>query len=192
MDAMTLSPVPEGKRCTKCGNRFDLESFHYSKGTRDKRTTWCRDCTNKHNRERVYPIQTEGTRRCTSCREVKPRTEFYARPNSSDGRKSICIECDRWNVNARKYGLTRGKFYGLLWAQGNRCAACRAEEPPPERGRALGWHIDHDHVTGKVRGILCRFCNTALGLAQEDAARLRALAEYIEACEQNESSVQCM
>lgn len=41
-------------------------------------------------------------------------------------------------------------------------------------------HMDHDHITGKFRALLCSGCNTALGLAKEDAGRLRGLAEYIE------------
>jgi hypothetical protein len=41
-------------------------------------------------------------------------------------------------------------------------------------------HIDHDHETGEVRGLLCYSCNVALGASREDPARLRALADFIE------------
>lgn len=41
-------------------------------------------------------------------------------------------------------------------------------------------YIDHDHLTGKIRGLLCGRCNSAIGLAAESATRLRDLADYLE------------
>lgn len=46
----------------------------------------------------------------------------------------------------------------MLAAQGNRCAICRADSPGHK-----DWHVDHDHMTGKVRAILCCACNQGLG-----------------------------
>ena len=60
-------------------------------------------------------------------------------------------------------------------AQGDRCAICKGERCGP--GDRL--HIDHDHVTGKVRALLCSRCNTMIGLAGDDPARLTAAAAYI-------------
>lgn len=75
------------------------------------------------------------------------------------------------------YGLTTGQFDALLAAQDGKCAICGTSEWP---GRAKSPHVDHDHVTGAVRGILCRNCNNGLGMFGEDASRLRAAAEYLE------------
>jgi hypothetical protein len=59
-------------------------------------------------------------------------------------------------------------------AQDYVCAVCKRD---PEKGHL---HVDHDHVTGKVRGLLCGACNRTLGLTSESPERLRALAEYLE------------
>lgn len=72
----------------------------------------------------------------------------------------------------------RLKLYGvsdvaMFAAQGGRCACCQTTI-------TMSAHIDHDHTTGKTRGMLCKTCNLALGHALEDPMRLRALADYID------------
>jgi hypothetical protein len=59
----------------------------------------------------------------------------------------------------RLYGITKEQKDGMLLRQGG-CAACGATDP----GAIKGWQVDHDHVTGKVRGVLCHPCNTTLGM----------------------------
>lgn len=75
----------------------------------------------------------------------------------------------------RKYGLTFDDYSNLVIAQTGLCAACCVATPDLE--------IDHCHARGPqtVRGLLCRNCNSALGHARDDAARLRALITYLEA-----------
>jgi hypothetical protein len=79
----------------------------------------------------------------------------------------------------RLYGITIADRDIMLAAQGNVCAACGS----PEHGNSLpgwGWATDHNHKTGKVRGIICCSCNLTLGNAREDTKRLRLLALYLE------------
>jgi len=64
----------------------------------------------------------------------------------------------------------------MLSAQGGRCASCGSDDPRDRRG----WHVEHDHGIGLVRGITCRPCNLTIGNAKEDIARLRACADYLE------------
>ena len=59
----------------------------------------------------------------------------------------------------------------MLVAQGGRCAACGTREP----GTKKGWHVDHCHETGAVRGILCHHCNVGIGKAKDNIETLRAL-----------------
>ena len=74
-----------------------------------------------------------------------------------------------------RYGLTPEEWDALLASQGGGCAICGTHTPG---GR--GWHTDHDHATNQTRGILCSGCNPALGYMDDDPARLRAAADYLE------------
>jgi len=74
---------------------------------------------------------------------------------------------------SRKYGLSLADYQRLLEKQGGRCAACTTLPPV---GRRL--HVDQDHHTGEVRGLLCHGCNVALGLMEEHPELILRLAEY--------------
>jgi hypothetical protein len=74
---------------------------------------------------------------------------------------------------AGRYGLSLQDYRAILERQGNACAICK------KRGRPLC--IDHCHVTGQVRGLICRSCNLALGNCNDDPEVLRAAAAYLEA-----------
>lgn len=90
-------------------------------------------------------------------------------------------QCRSWHARNRKrsaelkiksrYGLTFDQVEAMRAAQGGACAVCK-------RLRKLV--VDHDHVTGKVRGLLCNGCNTVLGKMGDDPAMLRAAAAYLE------------
>ena len=83
--------------------------------------------------------------------------------------QKYCMECQRMSNEQRashppyllrRYGLTADDFTQMLEAQGGRCAICGTSE---FQGQGKSAHVDHDHITGKVRGLLCHHCNTALG-----------------------------
>ena len=76
----------------------------------------------------------------------------------------------------KKYGLDRVQWDELFASQGNRCGLCPSADP----GSKVGWHTDHDHTTGRVRGILCHHCNVGLGYFKDDPAKLRAAIAYLE------------
>lgn len=80
----------------------------------------------------------------------------------------------------RVYGLQRAAYDALLRAQGGRCAVCRSDEPGNGRNTARAmWCVDHDHRTGKVRGLLCRGCNAGIGNLRDDPDILDAAAAYL-------------
>jgi len=72
-----------------------------------------------------------------------------------------------------KYGINFDEYMRQFKLQGGRCDLCR-------RKSLKKLVVDHDHKTGRVRGLLCHPCNVALGLLRESPARIRALAAYIE------------
>jgi hypothetical protein len=66
-------------------------------------------------------------------------------------------------------------------AQPKECSICHSTNPGTRKDKPLkSWPIDHDHITGKFRGLLCSSCNLALGLLNDDPKRCRAMAEYLE------------
>lgn len=77
----------------------------------------------------------------------------------------------------KKYAITVEEAESLYERQGRRCAICRDEISDP---RGFQPHVDYDHGTGVVRGILCYGCNTGLGLFRDDPDRLRAAIAYLE------------
>lgn len=75
----------------------------------------------------------------------------------------------------RDYGITLAQFESMLASQRYRCAICLTLL----HGRRAA-HVDHDHKTGRVRGILCTHCNRGIGCLRDDPAALRRAARYLE------------
>jgi len=73
-----------------------------------------------------------------------------------------------------KFGLSLVDFEELFLSQGTRCAICLSEV-----SRGNGWHVDHDHEDGKIRGILCHFCNLAIGHFRDDVDSLTKAINYL-------------
>lgn len=76
----------------------------------------------------------------------------------------------------RKFGITIEQYDAMMAAQGGGCSLCGR---PRREDSSL--HVDHDHSTGKIRGILCFCCNNALADFQEDPALLAKAASYVTA-----------
>jgi hypothetical protein len=86
------------------------------------------------------------------------------------GRKAVA---DRKSHLKRKYGLTPQQYDDMLAAQDGVCFLCR------EKPGDLPLHVDHDHLTGRVRTLLCLRCNNALGLFREQEHLFLAAASYL-------------
>ena len=83
---------------------------------------------------------------------------------------------DREEVLLSKYGLTLEAYDALLQAQGGKCKICR-EPPMGNLGRPLT--VDHDHQTGRIRGLLCVSCNSMLGMAKDNTTTLLKAIQYL-------------
>ena len=88
---------------------------------------------------------------------------------------------DARSRSLRKYGLTPAEYDEMVETQNGRCMICNSDQPGTESGY---WPVDHDHATRRVRALLCSACNAGLGLFGDDAARLRAAADYLETVKQ--------
>lgn len=89
--------------------------------------------------------------------------------NDAEYRKKTQDANHRW-----RYGVTKDDKQKLLASQGGVCACCGGVDTT-----AHGWHTDHDHETGKVRGVLCHHCNVMLGQAGDSLDRLLEGIHYL-------------
>lgn len=71
----------------------------------------------------------------------------------------------------RRYGLVEADYQRLLQGQGNKCAICSTVMTLP--------HVDHDHATNKLRGLLCCNCNIGLGNFRDSIPRLLWAVDYL-------------
>ena len=126
---------------------------------------------------------------CTTCNEDKPLSEFYKNLTGKDKHFTICKSCQnkrarQWMEDnpeqtknrrlLRRYGITSQIFDGMFDDQCGRCAICGSHF---ESSKAT--HIDHCHITGKVRSILCNHCNLVLGHAKESVQILENAVQYL-------------
>jgi hypothetical protein len=80
----------------------------------------------------------------------------------------------------RLYGITFADYERMLAEQGGGCAICGSKTSKAIiRGKEVLFHVDHDHETGVVRGLLCAKCNLGLGSFEDEPDLLRAAAEYL-------------
>jgi hypothetical protein len=88
-------------------------------------------------------------------------------------RRASVAEHQRWGHIRRTYGLSPAQFNALFARQGGVCAICR-------RRPKAHLCVDHCHLTGRVRGLLCHGCNMVLGMSRDDASVMRAAIAYLE------------
>jgi hypothetical protein len=105
--------------------------------------------------------------------KIRSRQKSYHQEYYKSNKERFRANSKAWNLKS-KYGLTPKAWEDLFNRQGRVCGSCGSQDA----GHSAGWHTDHCHQTGAVRGILCAPCNRALGYAKECPDRLRKLAEY--------------
>ena len=136
-----------------------------------------------------------------ACSKCGTETEMFGKSSrSKDGYRSQCKPCEKTYEETRtkrdwpaeraaktqdyrrcahyrhRYGITLEEYDNMLAVQGGRCAICSSEYAGP-KGR---FHVDHDHETQEIRGLLCHGCNTALGHMRDSTAILESAIQYLE------------
>ena len=119
-----------------------------------------------------------ATKLCTSCDITKPIRGFDKDGTKKDKLQGTCKSCRkdyRLKLSLDKFNITMDKYKEMLKAQNHLCGICFVDE-----GKSLC--IDHDHVTSKVRGLLCSRCNKGLGLLGDSVAAVKSALNYLERC----------
>lgn len=134
------------------------------------------------------------TKICKRCRETKPVSSFSKDTRYKDGYYYYCRMCKneigknyRERLGKReiknrtlqdRYGITINEYDKLLDMQNHCCAIC--QKHITETGQGL--HVDHCHITGRIRGLLCNSCNGGLGNFKDDTSLLESAIEYLKGC----------
>ncbi len=110
--------------------------------------------------------------RCEACK--------FAVKHYAHQRRPLTLEARRRNYLRKAYGLTPEDIPRMMAAQYGRCPICNEElRAYGSTGRSGYTHVDHDHVTGKVRGLVCNACNQGMGKFKDKAEYLEKAAAYI-------------
>jgi len=172
------------KICTKCGKEKSLPEFYksvYGKGGVESMCKECRQSWNRNYHSKAnYLPQIEGNKRCAKCGKMVPVNDFSFNRRNKDGRGSYCKSCahDSARKSALKllYGLSLSDYDTLLACQEYKCAICK--RPFDSNSKSL--HVDHNHQSGKVRGLLCAQCNIIIGMCSENPNILSNIISYLE------------
>lgn len=149
------------KYCNKCKQNLPLDRFGKDKGQKDGLAFYCRSCVNAYNREysRNNPKILEKQRRRYANNKEKYRNRDLI----------------------RLFGITLEYYNELLLNQSGVCAICKKPNSSVEKrtGKPRSLSVDHDHGTGKVRGLLCSNCNLGIGSMKDSISILESAIEYL-------------
>ena len=139
------------KACTKCGLKKPLDAFYKDARHKDGLCSSCKKCHAKC--QKVNPEQQRKASRKYAQRHperIRARNRSYIRRNPEKKKR-----WDRQYHLRRQYGITIADYEQLLQASGGCCWLCGTADPVKNKY----FHVDHDHSTGAVRGLLCAVCN---------------------------------
>jgi hypothetical protein len=152
----------------------------------------CKDC------KKILPHPYNKSIRCNSCARKKayknnPQLRLVSinnLPKSTRGKNNGMFKHGlshtkkykqkiQLKANLKKYNLTPNQFKKLLKKQNNVCAICGKIESNKNQYGIRRLSIDHNHINGKVRGLLCQKCNSVLGLINDDILILKIMIKYL-------------
>ena len=117
-------------------------------------------------------------KKCPVCQQYKYDSEFYKNKTKKNGLSYSCKTCSdlkERHRNLKKYGLSEEDYIQLCKTQNYKCKICGVSETELQKKLC----IDHDHKTGKVRGLLCNNCNLALGYFKDDIPAIKKAIDYL-------------
>ena len=113
------------------------------------------------------------TKKCCTCKRIK-RIKHFSKNNAIfDGFSKQCKLCEQNRKLKHRYGTNNAEYKHILKSQDYKCAICLKSKT----SKAL--HVDHDHISKKIRGILCFSCNVSLGYLKDDIELLSRAVIYL-------------
>jgi hypothetical protein len=109
---------------------------------------------------------------CRECRSADNLRRYHTKTSTREATARASYKY----VLKKRYGITLDQYCAIHEAQRGRCAICGTESCAT--GKRLA--VDHCHKTGKIRGLLCQACNTAIGKLKDDPDLIRRAASYVE------------
>lgn len=159
------------KLCSKC-KKYKCVKTEYNKDKSKAGGIYsaCQDCTRAANRairKKWSPEQ--------KIEKIAKQKQWRVN-NPEKAKKAI-----RNATLKKKYGIDIEDYEKMIINQNNKCAnlGCLRDRAHLNNSERF-FHVDHDHITGKVRGLLCQPCNTSLGLLEESMDRIMGLVNYLE------------
>jgi hypothetical protein len=147
------------KKCTACGETKARDAFSLARKASSGLNSRCKPCSNARARQW----------RLDNPEKARARVRQWKRDNPEKTR------AHRRKERLSKYSLSVEQYDFMFASQGRACAICGASASAGQ-----GFHIDHCHTTGAVRGILCQNCNIGIGNLQDDPEILRRALTYLE------------
>lgn len=149
----------ETKICCRCKSIFSLKYFSRDSGNKDGLRSYCRACQKEYKKKYLE----------NNKQKVKKAAKKYREKNKK--------ESYRWDNIWQKYRLRENDFNALMEEQNGLCKICEKKLVSP--------HIDHCHITEKVRGVLCANCNTGLGKLGDTSESLYKAYLYLKNFEES-------
>lgn len=164
--------ISEIKTCSGCGEVKPVGDFHRHRDTPDGLAYQCKACSAERSRAKYERDRDKILERNRIWREANRERDLESKRARYLRNREEASKQGRAN-RLKQYGLTEADFDALLESQGGNCAICQRE--PSSRP-----HVDHDHDTGNVRGLLCGPCNRGIGYLGDSPDVVRRALEYLD------------
>ena len=159
----------EIKRCSKCGNDLPLSAFYQRTNAKSHHSA-CKACERAMAKDWYERNKDKAT---AKVKEWRQQNSDAVKQYRADNRQKHY----RQEI-VRKYGVESFWFDEQLQRQSNACVCCKRQFEWIDKQTTP--HVDHCHLTGKVRAILCNRCNTVLGLCEDNKELFKNLTGYLE------------
>ncbi len=168
------------KTCRKCMKELPLEKFRKSPACKQGVVGACRKCEYAKKMENLAkdPEKLRKYKGACSERYFARNTEEFRRKRSEKYREKAVeiLKKTRWYALMRKYGLTQEQYEDMVTSQEGKCAICKRVPSGASWDKLC---VDHCHKTGKIRELLCQYCNAGIGSLQDDPEVLQAALNYL-------------